>query len=390
MNPTKVNFVMSIVFIILITGCVAQSDTQDTPSIKDYTIKITPFKEKGGRVDWSHKRNLIAYDKREPKEYYNIYVTDPYGLTEDFLTRIPFTHHCGNPAWHPSGTWLVFQSVDTDLIPSNMDPEDVNAYTNPGAGWLNELWLVDVGKINERHFYQLYTIDTKGGVLHPHFSPDGTKLLWAERIGGGDTDTGTWVLKVADFDSVEKDLKNIQVFTPGEQPCFYESHGFSPDGTKILFSGNLQKGQPLYGMNIYELDLETHELTQLTDTFYQWDEHAHYSPDGQKIVWMSSQGYDMTPLKTDYWIMDFDGSNKTQLTFFNTPGHAHYRGMPIVAADSSWSPDGNRIVAYIKTESKGLSSEGSLVMIEFENPHVFVRGVLSLVVLMLLKYCLFW
>ena len=387
MNPAKMNLVTSIVFIILITGCVAQSDTPDTASTKDYTIKITPLKEKGGRVDWSHKRNLIAYDRKETSEYYDIYVADPNGITEKRLTHNLDLYHSGNPAWHPSGTWLVFQSVNTDLIPSYVSPEDVIAYTDPGAGWLNELWLVDR---DGKNYYQLTSVDTKGGVLHPHFSPDGTKLLWAERIGGGDTETGTWVLKVADFDSIEKDLKNIQIYTPGEQPCFYESHGFSPDGTRILFSGNLQKGQPLYGMDIYELDLETQELTQLTDTFYQWDEHAHYSPDGQKIVWMSSQGLDMTPLKTEFWIMDFDGSNKEQLTFFNTPGHEHYMGKPIVAADSSWSPDGKRIVAYIKTESKGLSSEGSLVMIEFENPHVFVRAVLSLVILMLLKCCLFW
>jgi hypothetical protein len=43
-------------------------------------------------------------------------------------------------------------------------------------------------------------------------------------------------------------------------------------------------------------------------------------------------------------------------------------GTPIVAADSSWGPDGKKIIAYIKTESAGVGSEGSIIMIEFTGP----------------------
>ena len=297
MNSTaKVNMPIIMVSALLISGCVAQSDT-DTREFPESPVTITMFIEKGGSVDWSHERDAISFDREGPDGSYDIYITDQYGLLERRFTHNPYPQHSGNPAWHPSGRWIVFQSVDTSLIPSYVNREDVTAYTNPGAGWLNNLWVADR---EGRNFYQLTNVDVTGGVLHPHFSPDGTQLVWAERIRGGEIDTGTWVLRIADFDSFDKSLKNIETSTPGEQPCFYESHGFSPDGTKILFSGNLKKGQPLYGLDIYELDLETHELTQLTDTFYQWDEHAHYSPDGEKIVWMSSRGYDMNPLKTEF------------------------------------------------------------------------------------------
>ncbi len=366
---------MSVILLTLLANGCTREKIQDaesrTPKM-DYHVTITVIKEKGGRVDWSHALNVIAFDKRGEDGFYDVYIMNPDGSNEYCLTCDTGLHHMGNPAWHPSGEWIVFQAVNTALIPLYMDAEEVNAHTNPGAGWLNNLWVTD----RRGHFYQLTDVGNKGGVLHPHFSHDGSQLLWAERIG--DDTTGAWVLNIADFTITDKPhLMNIQSFTPGVQQ-FYESHGFSPDDTKILFSGNLQKDQPLWGLDIYELNIKTQKLTPLTDTFYEWDEHAHYSPDGQKIVWMSSAGYDMNPLKADFWIMDYDGSHKQQLTFFNTSTHVHYMGAPIVAADSSWGPDGQKIIAYIKTESKGLASDGSIIMIELNhyNPWIVLASIL--------------
>lgn len=364
MNPTfKALLIIGIILFVMVTcGCAGQRTGKSHTEIT-YQAEITVVKEKGGRVDWSCTLNVVAFDKRGVDGFYDVYLMDPDGSHERCLTCDTTSHHNGNPAWHPSGEWIVFQSVDTALLPV-MNPEDINAYTNPGAGWLNNLWVMD----NEGStFYQLTSVGTKGGVLHPHFSHDGTKLLWAERVEGDETgSTGEWALKIADFTITENGpvIGNIRSFSPGEQHAFCESHGFSFDDTRILFSGNLQKDQPMYGLDIYELDLETQKLTQLTESFYEWDEHAHYSPDGQTIVWMSSAGYNVNPLRADFWLMNADGSHKQQLTFFNESGHPHYRGVT-VAADSTWGPDGT-IIAYIKTERAGLGSEGSIVRIELK------------------------
>lgn len=373
MNP-KITTLLGVVLIAaLLSGCTRQSPdtTPEDTANPDYTedcITITTIKERGGRVDWSHALNVVAFDKRGDDNYYDVYIMNPDGSDEYCFTcntELP-DHHNGNPAWHPSGEWIVFQSVNTALIPS-MDLKKVNQFTNPGAGWLNNVWVAD--RTGEK-FYQLTDVGNQGGVLHPHFSHDGKKLFWAQRIGGTPGSSAEdWVLKVADFVTEnEPVLENIKTFYTGEQPHFSESHGFSLDGTRILFSGNLKKGQPFEGMDVYELDLQTEELIPLTETFYDWDEHASYSPDGKKIVWMSSTGYDTDPLRADFWIMDADGSNKQQLTFFNSPGHPHYMGDPIVGSDSSWSSDGKKIIAYIKTESTGVGSEGSIIMIEFLKP----------------------
>ena len=100
---------------------------------------------------------------------------------------------------------------------------------------------------------------------------------------------------------------------------------------------------------------------------YVWDEHAHYSPDGKKIIWMSNKGYNIAKgLKAEFWLMDADGSNPKQLTFFNQPGDLHYiSGKISVAADSSWSPDGRQIMGLINFTTQGKtdwSPDGTIVV----------------------------
>ncbi len=69
---------------------------------------------------------------------------------------------------------------------------------------------------------------------------------------------------------------------------------------------------------MWGVKLWTNRLKRLTETPNEWDEHAHYSPDGKKIVWMSSTGFDrdwgdisghnwQKYLVTELWIMDADG-----------------------------------------------------------------------------------
>jgi len=78
-------------------------------------------------------------------------------------------------------------------------------------------------------------------------------------VAAGSGVNGQWALKVADF-SVSggaPSLSNVRTYQPGEQQEFYESHGFTPDDRKILFSGNLQAGQSLTGIDVYTYDLQT-------------------------------------------------------------------------------------------------------------------------------------
>lgn len=217
--------------------------------------------------------------------------------------------------------------------------------TQPGHGKHNNLWITDP---EGKTFYQLTHIEENRAILHPHFSHDGKRLTWSERIGDGPLD---WAIMIADFVAAPAPhLENTTAYQPLGN-VWYETHDFSPDDSKILLTVGTES--EYRGFDIWEMGIKTQTMTQLTDNPDQWDEHAHYSPDGKKIVWASSHGYAYDPgkwtqtLKTDLWIMDSDGSNKERLTYFNEPGHDEYTGHPAIAADSSWSPDGKRIAVSV-------------------------------------------
>lgn len=383
MKPT----IILILLVLLITGCAQQKDTA--------IIKITTIAEYGKSLDWCHTNDMIAFGKLGDDSYYDVYIMNADGSHEKCLTctgGCPQKHN-GNPVWHPSGEYIVFTAQNEDAIG---DLYDITA--KPGRGVNCNLWATS----NEgTTFWQLTYYETRltdaRGVIHPQFSHDGKKLFWAERLLDKEgTPWGEWALQVADFVIGENgcSLQNIKTYQPGESLRFYETHAFSSDGTKVLFSGNLVPDQLESGLDIYELNLETGDILRLTDTFYEWDEHAHYSPDEKKIAWMSSTDLgdlgitfdDLKhhiwglKLKTELWIMDRDGSNKQRLTYFNAPGHPEYMGKVIVS-DSSWSPDGSAIaitIAYwVGPDVNDYSSKILLIEINpqvLSQSYVYPRG----------------
>jgi Tol biopolymer transport system component len=199
-------------------------------------------------VSWLHDGNIIAFDMMGTDGYLDIYSIHPDGTG---LTSLTDGHpqlklHNGNPSWHPSGTYIVFQSQDPDL---HLDtaPYVEKFVSSPGVGIHNNLWITTS---TGSQFWKLTHVEENHGVLHPHFSPDGTKLLWTEIINSELDGLGYWTITLADF-VVDEDgpfLRNIQTFRPLNLQL-YEVHGFSPDGKCILFSG-VEAGGFYYDMEI--------------------------------------------------------------------------------------------------------------------------------------------
>ena len=312
---------------------------------------ISVLKEGGARVDWSHSgNNLIAFDKKGEDGFFDVYTIKPDGSGETCLTcdhpDLP-NRHMGQPAWHPSGRYIVFQAEKKSHKRALM-----STATTPGVGVHNDLWLLDV---ETRRAQLLWEVPTgkrrqRFGVLHPHFSHDGKRLSWSEMyepssLRGKGREFGYWKLKVADFSLPQgkPSLSNIREFEP-MGPAFYENHGFSPDGGTLVFTSNAGENKR-FSNQIYTMDLQDGTILKLTESGY--NEHALFSPDGRYLIWITNTGNENKG--TDYWIMRPDGSQKTRVTHFNVPGHPHYAGERAVVADASWSPDGTKIAAYYHT-----------------------------------------
>lgn len=368
-------FVVSYLFVSLLVSC-CLGDGRSRSEFETSVVKFTILQEKGGRVSWSHTLNLIAFDGAGDDGYFDIYRVNPDGSELKCLTCGDGPYHNGNPAWHPSG-YIVFQAQDPDLDLSRYGNQGTY-FASPGIGVNNNLWVMDA---DGSKFWQLTHVKDYYGTLHPQFSCDGKKLLWSEIINPHSGKMGgQWAIKIADF-SIEEGvptISHLETLRPGDLEL-YETHGFSPDGKKILFSG-VEKGKYYYDMEIYIMDVETGECEKLTDND-EWDEHAHFTTDGSCIVWASSEDTPQpkgnswedilaNPPVLEYWIMNLDGSGKRRLSGFNSPDAPEYMSTPggVGLGDFDWGPDGKAMVAKIR---KGRGGELT-ALIEFDLESVSV------------------
>jgi Tol biopolymer transport system component len=336
-----------------------------------YARTITTLRENAARVDWSRANDLIIYDRAPlptpevQNPYFDVYVLRN-DRPDECLTCgkdiAGLRKNKGNPAWHPSGNYIVFQA-ETDESTAEAK------LSNPGRGVNNVLWLTNP---SGTAFWQLTLPSASAlGVLHPHFSEDGQWLSWSEMVERGNPVVpgklaGYWRLMTAKLDTsgAAPRLVDIKPQQPAMPQGFYENHGFSPDGGKLIFSSNAARSGLLGRINndIFTLDLKTNALTQLTRTDY--NEHAGYFPSGAKILWMSSRN--VPGQGTDLWIMNPDGSGEQRLTYLNDRRCPEYVPERVIMADSSVNARGDRIVAFAQ---RGLLGDyGSILLIELASP----------------------
>ena len=371
-----INVIVTIMFLTI--ACSTSSTFGYNDSLPADVVEISVIHDSGGRVSWCEENKFIAVDLPGGDGYYDLYRMRRDGsklknLTAGKAGKLPQLN-IGQPAWHPSGDFIVFQAQDPALgFPPGYTPSLKRWVTSPGIGVNNNLWITT---LDGRKFWQLTNVKTWRGVLHPQFSPDGKKLIWSEKVDNEyDGSIGHWVIKLANF-SVKNNkprLKKIQILKqPDLQLC--ETHGFSPDGKKLIFSG-IKNGKSYFEFEIYVLDMKTMDRTRLTNND-EWDEHAHFSPDGEWIVYSSSEGIpqnkvitelrDLRKIKLDYWIMKADGSGKQRITYFNEPSHSHYMIGRTLAADFDWGSENNTIIAYIKRPLAGLNNADFIARIEID------------------------
>ena len=340
-------------------------------TVEDNGVTIATFRTDATEVSWSQSGNdLIAYSAPRGDGYYDIHVARSDGSNDIDLTGhnpdLPHKHH-GDPSWHPRGRWIVF------VAEKEKHPGSSYA-ARGGFGAYNDIWVMTPdGK--EVHQLTNLPADRDHGVIFPHFSPDGRRLMWTQLnkrpsfLLSGHRGIGYWQLQVADFIEGPEGpyLRNVQTFAPGGQ-AFYEGYGFSPDGRKLIFCSDM-KGKTWSDEDIFTIDGQTGgDVQQLTAGDY--NEHAFYSPDGSFIVWMTDRDNKARGLAgrrgTDWWIMNADGSGKRRLTYFNQPRHPEYSGDPLWATQLSFHPDAKVFAGELQTSL--LKQNGMIKLVSLPNP----------------------
>ncbi|TAL25845.1 MAG: Tol-Pal system beta propeller repeat protein TolB [Nitrospirae bacterium] len=146
-------------------------------------------------------------------------------------------------------------------------------------------------------------------VLTPHWSKDGTRLIYSSERGG------KWGIYLLDFTKMTE--RNIFV-----AKGLNMTGNFFPDGDEIMLSSSKDETYGLYSLKISES-----RLARITST--RWIEISPaVSPDGRLIAFVSDRGG--TP---QIYIMNKNGYDTRRLTF-----EGSYNTSP------SWAPGGEGIV----------------------------------------------
>lgn len=368
-----------IITLLLLSCCAGFCSAQQSPDCQVKKITLyTSILKRGANPAYKPSGDTIVYQKNvlNLSSFVlssEIYISDTALNMARCLTcdtnalpqAIRHDKHKGNAEYHPGGNYIVFTSEN--------EHGAHQPWTVAGAGVNHDIFVTDA---TGSQFWRLTSSAPGGAILHPAFSHDGTKLFWGEMYYSTlfpptGQEYGLWNLKMADFSlaSGTPQLSGIVTFAPRDS-VWYESHSFSPDDRFIAFTSHAEDSTAYLGdITIMDTaDIGTGNYINLTNSPNIHDEHAHWSPDGQKISWMSGPYVGgLSTYNSDLYLMDANGGNPAQLTHFSNAAYPEYVQDTVVTPDHYWSPDGKRIYGFIHFIN-GSGWQTELYQVEFMGP----------------------
>ena len=189
------------------------------------------------------------------------------------------------------------------------------------------------------------------------------------------------------FDAADPQLAEPAAVLPAGDPQWsdylYETHGYTPDDRYLVFTGHSDATEANNDILIVEPECRR-LVDQVTASVDVWDEHAHFQPGFDRLLWSSQQDTPKPGIglfsRADWWVRESDGT-KHRLTRFNEEdwplraatltqdGSAiQIKSTNLFAADGEFSPDGNTFAGVLLFRDWGLDEWIVLVDLEEVDP----------------------
>ena len=345
----------------IVIGCLSHQEavihSATGDELRNIVVSRRTLTAHGGRVDWCASTNLIAFDRMTGTDTSEVYVIRPDGSGERCVTcntpRLPKGIR-GQPAWHPSGEFLIIQVQGKFYKGSRFE------FVSWGIH--NDLWLIAAdGNLAQR----LVEAEYLGASLHPHFSDTGDRLFWTVRKSTGkkirqrlfhktpgkENPWDGWHLAIANFkrDSSGKAKLTDQVDLYRGEGGFFESHALKGD---VIWFSHTKGGRPLVD-DIYRARWDGTQRVNITKSRGTWEEHGEPSPNDSLVTFNSSRSFDWKnppdtakTLRLELWARQMSTGNIFRLTDFNKQLTGRGR---VLTSDYAWSPLGREIAVYYAT-----------------------------------------
>ncbi len=337
----------------ILSVCSSKSEAQ--------LLNFIPFHDTTGSCDWNPAdSNQVTVALKGSDGYFDVYLINTDGSNKHCVTcntsGLPGKHQ-GSPSFHHSGQYLAI-TVEKPTHPGT------SSEALPGIGSYSDIWIV---KSDGSKAWKLTNTpnDSTGGAMYCFFSPDGSKLMWTERTAAAYWDifnwkqfAGYWVIKVADFHADTSGVSISNIKTYGDSlPGFYECYGWSPDGSRIIFSSDYNQVS-FFDNQVFTMNATTgKDWKQMTHLDY--NEQAFYTHDGNSIVWMTNKNN--TNGGCDWWMMNADSTNKHRITFFSDSTSSQYYGHAVYLGLGHYSPNGKHMITEIEQSLTTLITDAYLV-----------------------------